>query len=420
MGQVMQDIANCPDCKAEVSAPQNFSQWCPECGWNLRPNTPAAGAGMLGRLYEKMGTSRALALFESVFNSDVDDQRNRISASSVLALVLAGLVHLLSLSIGIAGVCLIVFGWPHIMLIVVGALLITFFWFLRPRLGKLSDDRLDRDKYPAIHALVDNVADKMGVNPVSAIIINSEFNASFGQVGWGRQSELTLGLPLWVTLNDDERVAIIAHELAHGANGDPARGFVTGTALNTLDEWISFLRQDDALDHGEMEGLTQAMMRAVAVVVEAYAYGLALLTWNDSQRAEYLADKLACKVCGTEAMVGGLHKTNYHVYLNKFLNRSLFTASQAGRPVIDGYRQFLADILASELERLRRCDLMETSRLDDTHPPTAYRITMLENEAELSAQVLIDPDQSKQIAAEFADFEEKVGGYFVSLMTAHH
>ena len=417
---VAHDMTSCPDCNEDIEAPAQFSQSCPACGWNLRPNTPAASAGMLGRLYEKMGTARALALFESVFNSDVDVLRNRFSASSVLALALAGLVHLFSLSIGIAGVLMIVLGWPHFMFIIVGALLVAFFWVLRPRLGKLSDDRLDRGKYPAIHALADRVADKMGVDPVSAIVIDSEFNASFGQVGWGRQSELTLGLPLWVALNDDERVALIAHELAHGANGDPARTFFTGTARNTLDEWVSFLRQDDALDHGEMEGLTQAMMRAVAVLVEAYAYGLALLTWNDSQRAEYLADKLACKVSGTKAMVGGLHKTSYAAYLDKYLNRTMFTVSQPGRPVIDGYRQFLADIPASELERLRRCDLLETSRLDDTHPPTAYRIAMLENEAELSAQVAIDPDQSEQIAAELADFEEQVGSHYVSLMTAHH
>ena len=42
---------------------------------------------------------------------------------------------------------------------------------------------------------------------------------------------LFIGLPLFAILDDAERVSVLGHELAHGVNGDPTRGFVVGTAM---------------------------------------------------------------------------------------------------------------------------------------------------------------------------------------------
>ena len=374
---------------------------------------------MIGRLYTRLGRARAKQLFEQIFNSSETGQQIGKSTSSILALVLAGLVHLLSLSVGLAGVAMIIYGWPHFMFLLIGALLIAFFWLLRPRVGKLPEDRLDPSAYPAIHEMVGQLSKAMGQKPVSAIVIDSEFNASFGQVGLKRDHVLWIGLPLWSVLDDDERVSVICHELAHGANGDPARSWFTGTAIDTLEEWCSFLRQDNVGEISDDERLAQVIMRAVAVFIEAYGYVLALFTWQDSQKAEYYADRLAAQTAGSKSMIGCLHKLSYSTYLDKFLNRSMFTPNQKGAPVIDGFEKFVRGVPESELERLRRCNLLEGSRLDNTHPPTAYRVAMIEHGDQFEAAFVIDPDLSEKVTREMAHFRDEAGDYYVAMMTAH-
>ncbi|MFN3629436.1 MAG: M48 family metalloprotease [Casimicrobiaceae bacterium] len=40
--------------------------------------------------------------------------------------------------------------------------------------------------------------------------------------------------PLMAILSPEERIAVMAHELSHGANGDPLRGTFLSGAVNTL------------------------------------------------------------------------------------------------------------------------------------------------------------------------------------------
>ncbi len=52
---------------------------------------------------------------------------------------------------------------------------------------------------------------------------------------------MRLGLPLLAILDNQEKIALIAHELAHDVNGDPARTFFIGAAVGALIEWHQLL-----------------------------------------------------------------------------------------------------------------------------------------------------------------------------------
>src|SRR5205823_3116489 len=95
---------------------------------------------------------------------------------------------------------------------------------------------------PALAALIERVRAAEDAPVLDGVVIGGMFNASVSQVGWRRRRYITVGLPLMTVLDPQERVALLAHEIGHLVNGDPARGGVTGSALATLREWYILIR----------------------------------------------------------------------------------------------------------------------------------------------------------------------------------
>ncbi|RPI74688.1 MAG: hypothetical protein EHM45_17760 [Desulfobacteraceae bacterium] len=69
------------------------------------------------------------------------------------------------------------------------------------------------------------------------MVINEEFNAGFTQAGWKRRKIYYIGLPLWSVLDNHEKIALMAHEVAHKVNGDAARGFLVQTRKSNNPLW---------------------------------------------------------------------------------------------------------------------------------------------------------------------------------------
>src|SRR5207249_11991578 len=164
-------------------------------------------------------------------------------------------------------------------------------------------------------ALLDDVAGAVGAEPVSSVILSADFNASFTQVGLRRQGILILGLSLWEVLEPSERIALLGHEFGHAVNGDPRRGLVIGAALRSLATWYNLLRPHrlgTPSYSGNSITLTSewiarnVILRPVGWLVRAVYTGLERILFQDSQRAEYLADQLAVQVAGAAALRGVL------------------------------------------------------------------------------------------------------------------
>ncbi len=81
----------------------------------------------------------------------------------------------------------------------------------------------------------------------------------------------------------------------------------------------------------------------------------------------------------------------------------------------DVFADFAAAVAAMperERERRRRVAALEGARLDDTHPPTAMRIELLESRPRHEPAVVLDDEGSKAIDAELAarqaDFQREL------------
>jgi Zn-dependent protease with chaperone function len=224
----------------------------------------------------------------------------------VLTYVLAAGVHAVTVAVAVLGIWLCLTG--RLVLVPLGLLALAIVVLLRPRLGKLDPEveLLDRDEAPQLYALCDAVADAIGARHIDQIGLDPDFNAYYTVVGIRQRRTMVLGTPLWTVLDRQGRVALLGHELGHGANGDNRQGVFVGGALRALVRWYELVRpgRDSAFaargnPFAMVAGLLLLIPQAViggALYCVIVAFGLASL--RVGQRAEYLADAMAVRAGG--------------------------------------------------------------------------------------------------------------------------
>jgi heat shock protein HtpX len=320
----------------------------------------------------------------------------------VCAFGLAAGVHLLTMTLLVTGIVIVAIGFPAFASIFWGTALCALVWLMRPKPGKVpSRDLADRKDFPALHAFVNQVAKELGGRPVSTIVINENFNAAYGVIGWRRVPVLWIGLPLWMALRPQERLAVLGHEIAHGVNGDGTRSFIIGSALCALDEWIGLLR-------GPM-GLIGYFVWIFSVPFAAVQSLLAQLLYFDKQQAEYFADYLGSTVSGTEAAVSTLQRAGCAEHLDDVLLRNAYSISQSGARILGLFRERVASLPDREWQRLARASQREGARLDASHPPTAYRIEFLNAHVVAKPKIVATEAAMRTIDAELNAVQEKLG-----------
>ncbi|MGW0195389.1 hypothetical protein [Nonomuraea sp. NPDC003201] len=155
----------------------------------------------------------------------------------VLALLLALLVHLLTLGFVALGAWVIL-GYPASLLAwLFGGASLAIGWALRPRLGGLPADAelLDRSSASELYGAAERVADRVGVRrPRKVAVMDLDPDTRFDRVGPLRTPILMIGLPLWLALPPRQRVALLATAYARVPTGDE---LVVSGALFTLEAW---------------------------------------------------------------------------------------------------------------------------------------------------------------------------------------
>lgn len=396
----------CDDCGAKIPVLDIVRTWCDACGWNLSEAEPKRD--FIDRKMDALGKLHGGWLLNQLASASETDLRPRTTPATVAAFAMSFIVFTANLLIGLAGLYLIIWGWPHVMLIGGGVILLVTCWFLRPHLGSIPKDCVARGDFPSLFALIDRVAAELAVKPVEHVRIDEAFNASMGEVGFARTPILTLGLPMWVAFTASERVALIAHELAHRVNHDPARGMIVGNGLLALDRWDYLLTPPKYTTETLGEIITHALMRLMAKVTRGIRGLLANLLFIDSQRAEYLADHLAAKIAGPEAVVATMRKFGLGYNLRAIAERVYYSGDTDGRSVIDAFRRFVSDVPAREMERIKRVDERQEARIDASHPPTASRIKFIEGRPRLDPIVVLDDAQSRAIDDELRPLFERL------------
>ncbi len=399
----------CPSCGAELPVVQPYITWCDRCGWNITAPERPLPAGRFERLYEQAGR-RAGERLEREFTA-ADELEPRLTPSKALAYAIAAGVHLLTLVLLVTGIALVVL-WPTKVFAIVGAVLaISVALLVRPRLGKPPKENLvPPSEAPTLFRLVDRVAEAMGTKSADVLVVDEDYNASWGIVGLRRTRVLHLGLPLLSALEPQERVGLIAHEIAHAKNGDSSRGLFVGSACRGLAQWYFVLAPHQA--RSAYGGIADTRLAEHVANLFLWVlsrpplllFGLEVhLLLHDSRRAEYLADAIAAREAGTDAIVGVHEKLLLEGSFQHLVRRY---ASPSTRPENDdlfaAVRPALAAVPERERERRRRVALLEASSLGSTHPPTGQRIRLLEQRPIRAAQVVLTSADSDAIDRELA------------------
>ena len=414
----MSRVPACPECGAAIPA-DPWPAWCESCSWGIVAPARAPPRTLTEALYERVGagvgdrTATRLAAMEEL--------RPRLTPSRAAAIAIALCVHLLTVALVVAAVLLVVRAWQNPFADVLAATLLATGWLMRPRFGDIPEgERVEQAGAPALHGLLEVVADALTAPAPEIIVLTHEWNAGYAVVGLGRTRGLTLGLPLLTALSPQERVALIAHEQAHGRNGDASRGLLVGTAVTGLVELYLLMLPSEGSQtwlrsrRGARSGATvwDSIVRAVFWLLSRPFYGLLLLEAHlllqDMRRAEYLADALAAQVAGTDATVALAETILLGPAFAAIVSRNLHAARSGDTTIFAELDAAVAAVTPRERERRRRIARLERSRLDRTHPPTARRIELLEQRPLLEPAVTLDAETSAAIDDELARYRKPV------------
>lgn len=168
------------------------------------------------------------------------------------ALLLASVVILLDVLLVVGLVVLVVLddGWTRVIWAAVGALLL---WQLVPR-PERADPRavaVSAADAPGLHRLVDEVAAATGAAGPTVVAVDTAYATSAVPVGYLGRATLVVGLPQWAALGDDERVAVLAHELVCVGPARRPAGVVLRLADDLITRWVLLLSPPGAVQPHE-------------------------------------------------------------------------------------------------------------------------------------------------------------------------
>lgn len=181
-------------------------------------------------------------------------------------------------------------------------------------------------------------------------------------------------------------------------NGDANRGLFVGNALYSLHTWYQFLRPDYGRRPDIFETFASACMSVVAQVPKAALVALAHLSWHESQRAEYLADALSARIAGTDAAVSALDKLRYGATFANVVQR---LALNDGGDLFGEIRRRLIEAAATTAPKKADASA-DRYRLDQSHPPTDYRLTFLGSRPVETGKLLLSAADQEELEAELA------------------
>ncbi len=410
----------CCECGASIPVNPGYTTWCDKCGWNLNPYGEESNKDLSFRIYRYLGKKFSKKLLDSLLKKDLKEKYS--TPARPLAYALVGFIYLtnliLFLTLVIAGIFLFLRGTVFIkdiveaVFVILGLLCLIMAYVIIPKYKKYENYPVKRDEYPNLYKLLDKIADNMGTKHIDRICIDESFNASYYQTFIKGERIITIGLPLFYILSNDERVALLSHEVAHGANSDITRGRFVGGAYRLLINWQKILGPSNKIAEVGFIAIFYPVLMIMFPLrwllwkyVEGIWFLLAALIWRDNQRAEYLADFLASKAAGTEAMIT-LHK-KIHFGDSFWSIMSDLTRYGYSKDLIADFKNRLSSIPERELQRVERLDTELLSSIDASHPPTVYRIRLM-REYFNNKTVKLDDMEMKEIEEELKTLRSEI------------
>jgi heat shock protein HtpX len=323
-------------------------------------------------------------------------------------IALSALVHLVTLVPVALLVLVLLAPWLWLVKALVALLLLGVLWEVGPWRPnrRPSGYELPAERAPALHAVVADVARRLGVSPPSLVLVDDEVNAVWQVYGWRRRRALTLGLPLWAVLDGAGKVSLLGHELGHEASGDPRSGWFVGSAIGSLDAWRELLSPVVDEADGSPGGFVVLVAQWISVLLllpVVAALGLlelllGTLALRTSQRAEHVADAIGARLSGRAGAVRAETALVHAETLRFALEVAVRADPQAD--VWDTARAHMASVPDHERARLLRLAAVQLQRIDASHPPTTRRLELLERADDGPAELVLDEETEQRIDGE--------------------
>jgi Zn-dependent protease with chaperone function len=397
---------DCPECGHAIPVEKKFVAWCDQCEWNVDPlGEPYPPPAWRTRLEHRV----ADALYRELEHGRI--QRPGWDVARVLAAVMSAVVLTLPIVCLALGVAALIVYRPVWLAVPIAAVPLGCAWLFRPRLHPLSKQAniIRREQAPRLYALLDTIADALGTERVSSVVIDAEPNLWFNRTGWRRRATVGIGLPMWFSLDPQQRVAVLAHELGHGKHGDARHDWLAWNASAILDHLIAIFsprfgqeRIDPAL-RGDEARTSVAIMTINTVVggaISAYAWALTRTHLRGSQRAEYLADRRAAEIAGSLAAASALERTLLAETGYRTLERAL--RFEPGVDPLEAVGRTAATVPGREIDRRLRASKLRETRTDSSHPPTHLRCRLLRARPLDHPTLIMEPAAAAAVDAEIA------------------
>lgn len=338
----------------------------------------------------------------------------------VLGYVVSAIILMLPIFFFGLGLWIIYANWFSILAFLICALFVAFSYFIFPRYNRNRTKTFRRDDLPQLFQLLDAISAKIGTVAPDGVHLTDEVNAYSGTYGRGRTERIIgIGIPLWRMLIPQERIAILAHEMAHFVNGDPARGNITGAALQTVGEWEYFLAPNhfgDDYHRDWTEIIAELIQLVLRLPILFLGYVLLFVTFNRSQRAEYLADGLAAQVSGQGAMISALEKNQLFPMIENAIQTLYPFRRHQNAHVFDVMAAAVNDAHSEDIAALRAKAAQQKQRVDDSHPPSVYRVGFLDALGDMPGTLQATDFDFAAIEKEIAAESDRLGKRFMQML----
>ncbi|MEP3346568.1 MAG: M48 family metalloprotease [Litoreibacter sp.] len=339
-------------------------------------------------------------------------QIGKVSFGTRLAQGLSAIILVIPYALMLGGLALCALNFPNLITLVLGGTVSAVGFYVRPRRHRLEGEVFTRSDLPELFALTDEISQRLGGKPVTKVQIFSDFNAFSTELQGDRV--LGIGLGLWLILSPEERVALIAHEVSHQVNGDQARTGLLSMGLYSVERWYSLFEDSAIVDHegyylreqGIEDAIGGGLAAVVAMLVEQLWLVLKRFSFLDSQRAEYLADGIATKAAGIEAVQKLLRKLGYERLLRRAFLEMAPNLVPNGTAFFDQLCGKANSATVEVRAGLEARMAEEVHCVDMSHPPTVERIGFL---AKLTKTQDAPISYREKIDAELAPFIEAEG-----------
>jgi len=291
--------------------------------------------------------------------------------------LLIGLVALVVFSGGKALVLVAKLGKLVILLAIPAWTMVrSTFTLLFSRFPKPVGRQLLQEEAPLLFERLNSMRAMMKGPHVHKVLLRDELNASivqhprFGLFGW-EENYLILGLPLLQTLNEEETIAVVAHEYGH-LSGHHSRfgGFIYRFRL----AW------------GRLQELSESWndwgSKLIARLIKWYAPYFNAYTFVLARQNEYIADQASVEIAGRQHAANALMRIDIAARFEnqKFwpsINRRVASEAEPCLNRSTLWEQSLAGVDVDLRTRLlEEAGKLETDHLD-THPALADRLAAI-------------------------------------------